>query len=72
MMTLLEKCEVKKTDFDEAILEQRNTPIQDICLSPAEVMFNRKVRCMIPQYNRSSRNQKLLQSPEGETNAYSK
>ena len=49
MKTLLEKCEVEKTDPYEAILEQRNTPRQDTCVSPAEVMFNRKVRGMIPQ-----------------------
>ena len=50
MKTLLEKCEVEKTDPYEAVLEQRNTPIrQDTCVSPAEVMFNRIVCGMIPQ-----------------------
>ena len=58
MKTLLEKCEVEKTDPYEAILEQRNTPRQDTCVSPAEVMFNRKVRGMIPQL------QQKLEKPE--------
>ena len=58
MKTLLEKCEVEKTDPYEAILEQRNTPRQDTCVSPAEVMFNRKVRGMLPQL------QQKLEKPE--------
>lgn len=50
MKTLLRKCEAEKTDPYEAILEQRNTPKQDTGISPAEIMFNRKVRGMIPHF----------------------
>ena len=50
MKTLLEKCEAERSDPYEAILEQRNTPRQDTGRSPAETMFNRKVRGMIPQF----------------------
>ena len=49
MTTLLEKCEVEKTDPYEAILEERNSPRQDTRDSPAEDMSSRKVRCMIQQ-----------------------
>ncbi|XP_056022031.1 uncharacterized protein LOC130054940 [Ostrea edulis] len=58
MKTLLDKCEVDKTDPYEAILEQKNTPRQDTGVSPAKVMFNRKVRGMIPQL------QQKLKKPE--------
>ena len=54
----LEKCEVERTGLYEAILEQRNTQRQEICVSPAKVMFNRTLRGMIPQL------QQKLEKPE--------
>jgi hypothetical protein len=50
MKTLLEKCEAERSSPYEAILEQRNTPRQDTGHSPAETMFDRTVRGMIPQF----------------------
>lgn len=51
MKTLMMKCAESGTDQYEAVLEQRNTPRQDTGLSPAEMMFGRKARTMIPSYH---------------------
>ncbi|CAC5417169.1 unnamed protein product [Mytilus coruscus] len=50
------KNKIKKTlqdgrDQYEALLELRNTPIQNTGLSPTEMMFGRKTRSMIPSIN---------------------
>jgi hypothetical protein len=48
---------MKKTVKDwrdqfEALLEQRNTPRQDIGPSPVEMMFGRKTRTILPFLNK--------------------
>ncbi|XP_014675268.1 PREDICTED: uncharacterized protein K02A2.6-like [Priapulus caudatus] len=52
MKNLLTKTQKDGGDPYEAILEQRNTPRQDILLSPAEMMFGRKTRSFLPSINR--------------------
>ncbi|XP_064638292.1 uncharacterized protein K02A2.6-like [Lineus longissimus] len=45
---LLKKAQKDGTDPNTALLEQRNTPREDTGLSPAEMMFGRRTRTMIP------------------------
>ena len=45
---MLSKCLLDGTDHMEALLEIRNTPQQEICTSPAQRMFSRRCRTMVP------------------------
>ncbi|KAK3091320.1 hypothetical protein FSP39_018897 [Pinctada imbricata] len=45
---LILKCEHDRTDQNEALMEQRNTPRQDTGLSPAQMMFERSTRTLLP------------------------
>ena len=51
MKNLLKKTLKEGGDPYEALLEQRNTPRQDTGLSPAQMMFGRNTRSMIPVLN---------------------
>ena len=48
MKNLIIKCVESRTDPMEALLEQRNTPRADTKASPADMLFNRKLRTMLP------------------------
>lgn len=48
MKKLLIKTQKEGSDPLEALLEHRNTPRQDVGLSPAELMFKRKTRLLVP------------------------
>ncbi|PFX12101.1 Retrovirus-related Pol polyprotein [Stylophora pistillata] len=56
MKKLLIKTHKEGSDPLEALLEHRNTPRQDVGLSPAELMFKRKTRSLIPSFNKHSSN----------------
>ncbi|KAL3836806.1 hypothetical protein ACJMK2_022219 [Sinanodonta woodiana] len=57
--TMLVKCLNSRTDQYEALLELRNTPRQDTGLSPAQIMFGRETRSVLPLVQKKSpRNQK--------------
>jgi transposase InsO family protein len=45
---IISKCLRDHTDQYEALLEQRNTPRQDTGLSPAEMLFGRSTRTLLP------------------------
>ncbi|KAL3892079.1 hypothetical protein ACJMK2_004316 [Sinanodonta woodiana] len=56
---MMVKCLNSRTDQYEALLELRNTPRQDTGLSPAQMMFGRETRSMLPLVQeKSPRNQK--------------
>ena len=46
--TMIKKCLASGGDHYEASLEQRDTPRQYTGLNPSEMMFNRKMRTMLP------------------------
>lgn len=46
--SLLKKCKYDKTDPFLALLEFRNTPLSSDIPSPAELLFNRKIRGIVP------------------------
>ena len=48
MKTLMQKCHRDRSDPYEALIELRNTPRQDTGKSPAEVLFGRSIRTLIP------------------------
>ena len=48
MKSLLRKTHIEGVDPYEAMLEQRNTPRQDTGRSPAEMMFDRRTRSLLP------------------------
>lgn len=50
--TMMIKTLEEGQDQNEALLELRNTPRQDTGLSPAQMMFGRQTRSMIPEANR--------------------
>ncbi|PFX13009.1 putative RNA-directed DNA polymerase from transposon BS [Stylophora pistillata] len=56
MKKLLIKTHKEGSDPLEALLEHRNTPRQDVGLSPAELMFKRKTRSLVPSFNKHSSN----------------
>ncbi|KAL3887489.1 hypothetical protein ACJMK2_027430 [Sinanodonta woodiana] len=56
---MMVKCLNSRTDQYEALLELRNTPRQDTGLSPAQMMFGRETRSMLPLVQKKSpRNQR--------------
>lgn len=58
---LLRKSQASKTDINIALLEYRNTPLSGMQYSPAQLLFNRRVRTKVPIHD------KLL-APEIPTN----
>ena len=56
MKKLLIKTHKEGSDPLEALLEHRNTPRQDVGLSPAELMFKRKTRSLVPSFNKHPSN----------------
>lgn len=62
---ILKKCEQQNVDMELALLEYRNMPIQGLNISPAQIMFNRRVKTKIPIHP------KLLQ-PEIPQNVHKK
>ena len=53
---MLKRTEGKNEDQYIALLELRNTPRQDVNCSPAELMFGRKTRSVIPMITKTSAN----------------
>lgn len=49
MKKIIIKCKNLKLDPYPALMEQRNTPRKDTGLSPAEMMFGRRLRTMLPR-----------------------
>lgn len=45
---ILRKCSDSDNDFQKALLEYRNTPLAGLNVSPAELMFSRLVRSVLP------------------------
>ena len=45
---LIKKCTAEKSDPYKALLELRNTPMQGINLSPAQIMMSRRTRSAVP------------------------
>ncbi|XP_044756800.1 uncharacterized protein K02A2.6-like [Coccinella septempunctata] len=45
---ILKKCSESKTDLDLALLDYRNTPIDNDILTPSELLFGRKTRTLMP------------------------
>ena len=45
---IIKKCKENNSTLWQALLEQRNTPIKGLDLSPAEMLFNRKTRTLLP------------------------
>ena len=56
MKTLMSKCLRERSDPYEALMELRNTPKQDTHLSPAQVVFGRSTRTLLPSIHSSSKN----------------
>jgi len=52
MKTLMLKCNRDRSDPYEALIELRNTPRQDTGKSPAQVLFGRSIRTLIPYIRR--------------------
>lgn len=49
MKHLITKCDKEGSDQFEAPMEQRNTPRQDTCLIPCEMMYGRSTRTRLPK-----------------------
>ena len=47
--TLFKKCQRDNSDPNFALLEWRNTPMEHLNLSPAQLMFSRRCRTMVPR-----------------------
>jgi hypothetical protein len=76
---MVKKMNSEGKDIHEALLEYRSTPVQGVGLSPAQLLFNKRIRSKIPialpllkPELHSDVNEKLLQKQELQTRYYNR